>query len=1083
MSGAAQTARMVLRAPEARAPVPVPVPERPRPAPVPVSQPAEAAEVEAERVAQAVLAQPPRPRMQRSPAPASLTVARAPSPVGPVPVPYPNLGLGGGRPLPRALRRDMEPRFGGADFSAVRIHTGATAARASRRLNAAAFTAGSHIAFGRGRFRPERAEGRRLIAHELTHTIQQRGATQPATVQRSVDTTVRTRSAPRVMRLGVQDALDHFADKAALLPGFTMLTLLLGFNPVNLRRVERSAPNLLRALVQMLPGGALITQALDNHGIVERVANWVSARLSALGDIGASIRDSIDRFLDGLSWTDIFDLGGLWARARSIVTTPIARIVAFARGLIVDIVDFIKDAILRPLAALAEGTRGYPLLRAVLGFDPITGDPAERSPSTLIGGFMTLIGQEEVWLNLQRANAVPRAWAWFQGALEGLVGFVRQIPTLYVNAFRALGLIDIVVLPRAFAKVVGVFAGFYVRFFRWAGGTVVDLLEIIFAVVAPGVMPYLRRAGAAFVSVLRNPIAFGRNLVLALKAGFTRFAANFLRHLTAGIIDWLTGSLPGVHIPQSLSLQEILKFVLSVLGLSWAQLRAKLVRKVGEPAVVAMEKGFEIVKKLVTEGPVAAWEQLKTSLADLKQMAIDAIVAMVTEFVVVKAIPKLIALFIPGPGFITAAIAIYDTIMTFIRQLGRIAALVKSYLDAFMAIASGVIDAAAGRIEAAAARYLSLIVSILAGMLGFGKVADRVRAVLEKIRRPIDRAMDKVVDWVLRLGRRFVAGVKSGARRLLQWWRKKRRIGEGERRHTLQFDGDERSARLMVHSAPVTPAVFVSAFSTVKGTDAQRAEVTRAQGEIDRLKVALLAAQAAPTPDEARIAALDQQLDEEFHKLGDALATILDRAAGAGGQDDPLPIDYPKRRAAAYPPIRVGPESTQRIAQDALKALPPSGAKAAMQHAMPSLAGEPGFKAWDGQVRTYTADGGADQALPNGRTVGLSAQFASLAPGVRLRYDDKGSTGGGGKINKLFEPYGFSASKEGLDGDHVMERQIGGPDEVANLWPLPRGENRSSGALVKTLSVVYGGEAMPVHVARQRRGQALYLLIRSVRTD
>src|SRR4029077_2791688 len=136
--------------------------------------------------------------------------------------------------------------------------------------------------------------------------------------------------------------------------------------------------------------------------------------------------------------------------------------------------------ILRPLARLAQGTRGWDLLIAVLGQNPITGEPVPRTAETLIGGFMKLIGQEEVWNNLKRANAVARAWAWFQGALSGLLGFVRQIPGLFMQALRSLELMDIVLLPRAFAKVGAVFGSCLGQFFSWAGQQVMSLLEIIF---------------------------------------------------------------------------------------------------------------------------------------------------------------------------------------------------------------------------------------------------------------------------------------------------------------------------------------------------------------------------------------------------------------------------------------------------------------------------------------------------------------------------------------------------------------------------------------------------------------------------
>lgn len=82
-----------------------------------------------------------------------------------------NLHRGGGRPLPQPVRMDMESRFG-RDFGAVRIHEGTRAAELAQRLHAKAFTVGQHVAFAGGQFAPTRPEGRRLLAHELVHTLQ-----------------------------------------------------------------------------------------------------------------------------------------------------------------------------------------------------------------------------------------------------------------------------------------------------------------------------------------------------------------------------------------------------------------------------------------------------------------------------------------------------------------------------------------------------------------------------------------------------------------------------------------------------------------------------------------------------------------------------------------------------------------------------------------------------------------------------------------------------------------------------------------------------------------------------------------------
>jgi Domain of unknown function (DUF4157) len=85
-----------------------------------------------------------------------------------------------GRQLAPATRAYMEKRIrtGSASptFASVRVHDGPEATKSAKALDARAYTAGHHIVFGAGEFAPERAEGRRLLAHELAHVVQQDGA-------------------------------------------------------------------------------------------------------------------------------------------------------------------------------------------------------------------------------------------------------------------------------------------------------------------------------------------------------------------------------------------------------------------------------------------------------------------------------------------------------------------------------------------------------------------------------------------------------------------------------------------------------------------------------------------------------------------------------------------------------------------------------------------------------------------------------------------------------------------------------------------------------------------------------------------
>jgi Domain of unknown function (DUF4157) len=85
-----------------------------------------------------------------------------------------------GRPLDAGTRARFEPRFA-HDFSAVRIHADSSAAESARAVAAKAYTVGSHVVFGEGRYAPHTAPGQTLLAHELVHVVQQAHATAPHT--------------------------------------------------------------------------------------------------------------------------------------------------------------------------------------------------------------------------------------------------------------------------------------------------------------------------------------------------------------------------------------------------------------------------------------------------------------------------------------------------------------------------------------------------------------------------------------------------------------------------------------------------------------------------------------------------------------------------------------------------------------------------------------------------------------------------------------------------------------------------------------------------------------------------------------
>ncbi len=122
--------------------------------------------------------------------------------VGDVPPPVHDVLRASGRPLDGATRAFMEPRFG-QDFSSVRVHTDSKAAESARSVDALAYTVGNNVVFGAGRYAPHTGAGKKLLAHELTHVVQQSGASTSAMQSQS-------------LRLGANnDPLEREADQQA----------------------------------------------------------------------------------------------------------------------------------------------------------------------------------------------------------------------------------------------------------------------------------------------------------------------------------------------------------------------------------------------------------------------------------------------------------------------------------------------------------------------------------------------------------------------------------------------------------------------------------------------------------------------------------------------------------------------------------------------------------------------------------------------------------------------------------------------------------------------------------------------------
>jgi hypothetical protein len=615
---------------------------------------------------------------------------------------------GSGEPLARDVRGFMEPRFG-RDFDAVRVHTDARAGGLARQLRAQAFTRGADIYFASGKYGPYSPAGKRLLAHELTHVIQQRSVPD---LQR------------RITSGGERDYFEREADAAA-------------------EKVVSGNEK---------PGGLPITPVSVLTLTGER-----STSTSSVGN-GGAIQ------LWGWGWV---------SRGIRSVARGVSKGVEWVGGKIAEGGKFL----LGKIAPWFKSIPGYDLLTLILGKDPVSGKEVKRGGVAVVRAVMGLVpGGRAMFENLNKAGAITRAVDWISTEIAKLDLSFAAIKALFGEAWNALSPADIFNPRGAFAKLKRIFYPPIARilaFARKIGGKVLEFIfeGVLTMVGAPvkKIMAILNKGAAVLNKILKNPIGFVKNLVKAVGLGVKNFAKNILKHLKKGIVGWLFGALKSadIELPKEFDLKGVFFLVAQILGLTYANIRAKIVEKLGpggERIVSAIEKGVSFVRDLVKRGPVVLWEKVQESLSNIKDMVFGAIKDWVVKTIVVKAIEKVLSFLNPAGAVVQAIIAIYNTVMFFVERYQQIVAFAEAVFDSIAAIASGVLGKAAAAVEGAMSRTLPVIISFLARLIGLGGIAKKIQEIIQKIRKPVDRALDKVIGWIINKGRALFLRGKAAVR-------------------------------------------------------------------------------------------------------------------------------------------------------------------------------------------------------------------------------------------------------------------------------------------------------------------------------
>jgi hypothetical protein len=587
------------------------------------------------------------------------------------------------------------------------------------------------------------------------------------------------------------------------------------------------------------------------------------------------------------------------------------------------------------------------------------------------------------------------------------------------------------------------------------------LILRVFNVPVELLMKVVQKAAVAWDTVIAAPIKFLKNCVRTVGRGLQIYWSHLKDNLLFGLEGWLFGELAekGISKPKSWTDPwDLMQLALDVMGLSMNHVFDLMEQRFEKTTVDKLRvwygrlsRVWNWIMEMRGKKPAEVTKEIISGAKDFAKSILEGIVTWIVEKVSAE-LATMAAAAAASAGLsevLDAVRRIYRAIKTAVRWMRTILEMVNSTLDSVLNIAAGAIEPAAVILESALKRATPAVIGFLGDQVGLGGIADKIREIIDKLRAKVDAAILAIIDKLRSFFSAIAQGAKDVVGAFFQWWKAKLALkGADGKPHSVYFSGGGSDAEPIFASDPMPVEKFIDSIAG----EAENKQQPRA-GYIKQVRDLLKDIKNAQKRfDKATDDAAKDKAAKEIDKAFRAMGTPLEQLAGGSAfatETNPLPIDYPKRRWSLYPTIYIGPLAEKRVPQSKLANRDIAGVRTLLTAAEE--------KAWSLQgfaIREYRPTQAG--SLPNGNGPLGIAQAYRTEPGLKIELKP-GNTEGGGKINKVVRPYGYRAkeedSAESRDGDHLVEMQLGGPNILANLWPLDASENRSGGSTTASMKV------------------------------
>ncbi len=453
---------------------------------------------------------------------------------------------------------------------------------------------------------------------------------------------------------------------------------------------------------------------------------------------------------------------------------------------------------------LADRLDSYQLLKVLIGRRLFTGATVQQDAMSYVGAFMNFIGANETFDQMKESGSLERG---FQTIRDGAERYDLNWPRVRDMFSRAYDDFEwtspISSLTRIFAPFFSDLVSFGALILKVVAELVAEAFVIGFGPMGREVWEKIKAIGEVIGLVLENPLGFAMNLLRSVALGIENFGYNILAHVKKGLLAWVLGPLAamGVQLPEVLDLKGIINVLLQVLGLTYPQLRPRIVRALnprGELKVTLVERMIEIINILRTDGIAGIWRKFLEYIENLQMTVINGIRDWVVRAVIEAGIRKLVAWSNPAGALLDILFTIYKLIVFFVEKFQQILSFASSVFESIGKIARGQLADAARAIENTLALTIPIMISFLTNLLGLPDIARTVRTIIEQLRARVHAAVDKVLDFVIKKVKKLIA-------RLIGSFKSSEGEPEGSvnmqgTQHRLAYEQEGRERKLYMHS-------------------------------------------------------------------------------------------------------------------------------------------------------------------------------------------------------------------------------------------------------------------------------------------